>query len=96
MDAAFGCSLGIPFGAFGTSGIPCRLAATGDYPPSLRSPWRAAEVEWAWKAVDPVIRHWQQDPNPVPTYPAGTWGPAESRRLFEKPEQHWRHSLDPE
>ena len=40
--AAFGCSLGIPFGAFGTSGIPCRLAATGDYPPSLRSPWRAA------------------------------------------------------
>ncbi|RTZ72793.1 MAG: hypothetical protein DSZ02_08695 [Gammaproteobacteria bacterium] len=42
MDAAFGCSLGIPFGAFGTSGIPCRLAATGDYPPSLRSPWRAA------------------------------------------------------
>ncbi|RTZ74965.1 MAG: hypothetical protein DSZ00_03060 [Gammaproteobacteria bacterium] len=44
MDAAFGCSLGIPFGAFGTSGIPCRLAATGDYPPSLRSPWRAAHV----------------------------------------------------
>ncbi|RTZ77574.1 MAG: hypothetical protein DSZ01_06560 [Gammaproteobacteria bacterium] len=43
MDAAFGCSLGIPFGAFGTSGIPCRLAATGDYPPSLRSPWRAAD-----------------------------------------------------
>ncbi len=42
LDAAFGCSLGIPFGAFGTSGIPCRLAATGDYPPSLRSPWRAA------------------------------------------------------
>ncbi|RTZ74956.1 MAG: DUF4258 domain-containing protein [Gammaproteobacteria bacterium] len=34
----------MPFGAFGTSGIPCRLAATGDYPPSLRSPWRAAEV----------------------------------------------------
>ncbi|RTZ71725.1 MAG: hypothetical protein DSZ00_09815, partial [Gammaproteobacteria bacterium] len=30
--------------AFGTSGIPCRLAATGDYPPSLRSPWRAASV----------------------------------------------------
>ena len=57
---------------------------------------RYDEVEWAWKAVDPVIRHWQQDPNPVPTYPAGTWGPAESRRLFEKPEQHWRHSLDPE
>lgn len=57
---------------------------------------RYDEVEWAWKAVDPVIRHWQQDPGPVPTYPAGTWGPPESRRLFEKPGQHWRHSLDPE
>ena len=57
---------------------------------------RYDEVEWAWKAVDPVIRHWGQDPNPIPTYPAGTWGPPESRRLFEKPEQHWRHSLDPE
>ena len=40
---AFGYSLGTPFGAFGTSGIPCRFAATGDYPPSLRSPWRAAK-----------------------------------------------------
>ena len=34
-----------PLGAFGTSGIPCRLAATGDYPPSLHSPWRAADAQ---------------------------------------------------
>ncbi len=57
---------------------------------------RYDEVEWAWRAVDPVIRHWQQDDAPLATYPAGTWGPPESRRLFEKPGQRWRHSLDPE
>ena len=27
-----------------TSGKPCGLIATGDYAPSLRSPWRAAEA----------------------------------------------------
>ena len=57
---------------------------------------RYDEVEWAWRAVDPVIRHWQKEKGPLPTYPAGTWGPPESRRLFEKPDQRWRHSLDPE
>jgi len=57
---------------------------------------RYDEVEWAWRAVEPVLDHWQADPGPVPSYPAGTWGPPESRRLFEKPDQHWRHSLDPE
>ena len=57
---------------------------------------RYDEVEEAWKAVDPVIRHWQAGQAPLLTYPAGTWGPRESRRLFEKPEQRWRHSLDPE
>ncbi|HIE55527.1 MAG TPA: glucose-6-phosphate dehydrogenase, partial [Chromatiaceae bacterium] len=57
---------------------------------------RYDEVEWAWKAVDPVIRYWQADKAPLPVYPAGTWGPEESRRLFEKSGQHWRHSLDPD
>ena len=57
---------------------------------------RYDEVEWAWRAVDPVIRYWKQDHSPVPVYPAGSWGPPESRRLFEKPAQHWRHSMDPE
>ncbi|WP_419604928.1 hypothetical protein [Thiolapillus sp.] len=33
--------------AQGTPGKQCGLAATGDYQPSLRSPWLAAEVdEW--------------------------------------------------
>jgi glucose-6-phosphate 1-dehydrogenase len=57
---------------------------------------RYDEVEWAWKAVDPVIQHWAADPDPVPLYAAGSWGPAESRRLFSNLEQQWRHSMDPE
>ncbi len=57
---------------------------------------RYDEVEWAWRAIDPVIRHWENDQEPIPLYAAGSWGPAESRRLFDKPQQHWRHSMDPE
>lgn len=57
---------------------------------------RYDEVEWAWKAVDPVIRHWETDIDPVPLYTAGSWGPTESRRLFNKPEQQWRHSMEPQ
>ena len=57
---------------------------------------RYDEVEQAWSVVDPVLRAWASEREIVPTYPAGSWGPAESRRLFEKEEHRWRHNLDPE
>jgi glucose-6-phosphate 1-dehydrogenase len=57
---------------------------------------RYDEVEYAWRVVDPVLRVWSMERDYIQTYPAGTWGPQESRRLFEKEEHHWRHSLDPE
>ncbi|RTZ73909.1 MAG: hypothetical protein DSZ00_05430 [Gammaproteobacteria bacterium] len=106
MDAAFGCSLGIPFGAFGTSGIPCRLAATGDYPPSLRSPWRAADamcgdptlfkradsIEAGWELVQPLLDVWKAlPPRDFPNYEAGSWGPAEADELMEKDGRQWRN-----
>ncbi len=56
---------------------------------------RYDEVEYAWRLVDPVLNVWATERDYIQTYPAGTWGPEESRRLFEKEEQHWRHSLDP-
>jgi glucose-6-phosphate 1-dehydrogenase len=56
---------------------------------------RYDEVESAWQAVDPVIRHWAEDKSPLAHYPAGSWGPEGSRRLFEKEDQRWRHGLDP-
>jgi glucose-6-phosphate 1-dehydrogenase len=57
---------------------------------------RYDEVENAWGVVDPVLRHWAIERDFIHTYPAGSWGPEESGRLFEKAGQHWRHSLEPE
>ena len=57
---------------------------------------RYDEVEWLWRVVDPVLRAWSTERDYIHGYPAGSWGPRESRRLFEKENQHWRHSLDPE
>ncbi|MGV6818681.1 MAG: glucose-6-phosphate dehydrogenase [Thiotrichales bacterium] len=56
---------------------------------------RYDEVEYAWKVVDPVLRVWSTEREYIQTYPAGSWGPLESRRLFEKEEHQWRHSMEP-
>ena len=57
---------------------------------------RYDEVEYAWRVVDPVIKVWATERDYIQTYPAGSWGPKESRRLFDKDSQQWRHSLNPE
>jgi glucose-6-phosphate 1-dehydrogenase len=57
---------------------------------------RFDEVEAAWRIVDPILQTWATERDYIPTYPAGSWGPAESRRLFEKEDQFWRSSLMPE
>jgi glucose-6-phosphate 1-dehydrogenase len=56
---------------------------------------RFDEVIGAWRVVDPVLRVWATERDYIHTYPAGTWGPQETRRLFEKEYQFWRHSLEP-
>ncbi len=56
---------------------------------------RYDEVENAWRVVDPILRIWAMERDFIHTYPAGSWGPPESQRLFEKEEQYWRHSLNP-
>lgn len=56
---------------------------------------RYDEVEYAWRVVDPVIKAWSVQQGDLAEYPAGSWGPAEARCLFEKPETQWRHSLHP-
>ncbi len=57
---------------------------------------RYDEVEYAWKVVDPVLRVWSTERDFIPGYAAGSWGPEESRRLFEKEEHSWRHSMNPD
>jgi len=54
---------------------------------------RSDEVNWAWRVVDPVLKVWAVERDYIPTYPAGSWGPEESNRLFEKESQAWRNSL---
>lgn len=57
---------------------------------------RFDEVESAWRIVDPILQTWATERDYIPTYPAGSWGPNESRRIFEKEDQFWRSSLMPE
>ena len=54
---------------------------------------RFDEVEWAWRVVDPILREWQASREYIPTYPAGTWGPREANRLFERDDQFWRNEI---
>jgi glucose-6-phosphate 1-dehydrogenase len=56
---------------------------------------RIDEVEWAWRAVDPIIKVWAMERDFINGYPAGTWGPRGTYRLFDSDDQFWRHSLDP-
>jgi len=49
-----------------------------------------AEVELSWQIVTPLLSEWGDDAGGVRPYPAGSWGPAESHRLFETPGQSWR------
>ncbi len=44
---------------------------------------RRDAVEAAWRWVMPILERWAQQSDPLPTYPAGEWGPAEADRLIE-------------
>lgn len=55
---------------------------------------RYDEVEWAWRVVEPVLNTWATERDFIRSYPAGSWGPAEADRLFERDNQVWRNSLD--
>ena len=54
---------------------------------------RFDEVEWAWRVVDPILKHWAVDREYISTYPAGSWGPADANRLFDSADQTWRNEL---
>jgi glucose-6-phosphate 1-dehydrogenase len=54
---------------------------------------RFDEVEWAWRVVDPILKYWAQERDFIHTYPAGSWGPGESNRLFDSEDQEWRNAL---
>lgn len=55
---------------------------------------RYDEVEWAWRTVDPILKVWSMERDFINTYPAGSWGPRGTYRLFDREDQFWRHSMD--
>jgi len=52
---------------------------------------RFDEVEMAWQMIEPVLKHWTQTSERLYNYVPGSWGPKESRVLFEQPYQSWRN-----
>ena len=55
---------------------------------------RYDEVNLCWQVVDPVLKAWAMERDYIPTYPAGSWGPAECNRLYDREDQQWRNSID--
>jgi glucose-6-phosphate 1-dehydrogenase len=54
---------------------------------------RYDEIRWAWEVVDPIIKMWTTERDYINTYPAGSWGPPEDIRLFDRDDQLWRNSF---
>lgn len=53
---------------------------------------RSDEVEAAWRIIDPLVRFWEADrAAPLPTYSAGSWGPAEADALISADGARWRN-----
>lgn len=57
---------------------------------------RYDEVKTAWQVVEPVLQAWAEDTTYIKTYPAGSYGPRDSDKLFDLPGQTWRYSMEPE
>ena len=64
---------------------------------------RRDEVEIAWQRITQVLEGWHMQetqaangdgPFRLPTYPAGTWGPAEAGALLAREGQHWIAARD--
>jgi glucose-6-phosphate 1-dehydrogenase len=51
---------------------------------------RRDAVETAWRWVMPVLDRWAAQPEPLPTYAPGSWGPSEADRLIESTGRTWR------
>jgi glucose-6-phosphate 1-dehydrogenase len=61
-------------------------ALLGDATLFARGDW----IELAWSFITPILEGWQADQNsPIPTYPAGTWGPTEADILLAEGKRKW-------
>jgi glucose-6-phosphate 1-dehydrogenase len=61
-------------------------AIHGDPTLYARGDW----IEQAWSLIQPVLDHWARTPGPLPTYDAGSWGPAEADAFIARDGGKWR------
>ncbi len=55
---------------------------------------RSDAIESAWTLLTPVLNAWEADApgcGPLLKYPAGSWGPDEAEKLFDRIDQSWRN-----
>lgn len=53
---------------------------------------RGDEVEQSWRVLTPLLEVWDApaEPNSIPLYEAGTWGPIEAELLLNRTNRRWR------
>ncbi len=51
---------------------------------------RRDEVEEAWKFIDAIHAAWEENPDDLAMYSAGTWGPTEADELIKRHGATWR------
>ncbi|MCC7145013.1 MAG: glucose-6-phosphate dehydrogenase [Phycisphaeraceae bacterium] len=50
------------------------------------------EIEQSWRIVQPVLAYWaEHTQEPLPVYPAGTWGPPAADILLAREGRQWRN-----
>ena len=62
--------------------LDCML---GDITLFSRDDW----MELSWAFIDPILRTWSRNSEPLPQYPAGTWGPREADELLARDGRRW-------
>ena len=50
---------------------------------------RADEVETAWGLIDPILRAWDSQKQPLAFYEPGSWGPKEADELLAQEKRKW-------
>ncbi len=50
---------------------------------------RRDAVEAAWRWVMPILQRWAEQSDPLPSYPAGDWGPPEAEHLITSTGRRW-------
>lgn len=53
---------------------------------------RADWINEAWRTVDPIVQHWENEPpGDFPNYAAGSWGPEAAEDLMRRDGRAWRN-----